>query len=93
MSNITGEKISSTIKRVFDSKMFFLGQHHLRKTTLEDVLQKRPLQPKEGLVVALQVAKAISTLHRTGLVHGQLCLQHVFVSMKKEVTMTLKIDF
>ena len=69
--------------------MFFLGQHHLRKTTLEDVSQQRPLQPKEGLIIAAKIAKAIATLHRTELVHGQICLQHIFIVQKEEVSLII----
>ena len=89
--NPTGANTSSLIKQIFDSKMFFLGQHHLRKrkTTLEDVSQQRALQPKECLIIAVKIAKAIATLHRTELVHGQICLQHIFVVEKEEVGLML----
>ena len=69
--------------------MFFLGQHHLRRATLEDVLQQRALQPREGLIIAARVAKAMATLHRTELVHGQICLQRILVAEKKKVSLDI----
>ena len=87
----TGDKTQSKIKQIFDSKMFFLGQHHLRKTTLEDVIQQRALQPREGLIIAAKIAKAIATLHRTDLVHGQICLRYILVAEKKQVGLRLML--
>ena len=85
----TGEDNTSNskLKQIFDSKIFFLGQHHMRKTTLEDVLMQRALQPKEGLFVAVQIAKAIVSLHRTELVHRQIGPQKILVAEKSEVSL------
>ena len=81
--------MSSKIKQIFDSKMFLLGQHHLRKTTLEDVMQQRALQPRECLIIAAKITKAINMLHRTELVHGQICLRHILVAEKRQVGLIL----
>ena len=59
----------------------------MRKPTLEDVLMQRSLQPKEGLLVAVQIAKAIVTLHRTELIHRQIGPQKILVAEKSEVSL------